>query len=458
MGRWRAYIILLLTLLLALAGEDGYAQLSNRERKKLRKTPPAASEQPQRYRVEGGVRSEVHFVPDTTETVTDDRTRDSLRFAGAADASDSLAVVRTILRNDSTLFARYLPEDSLFMAEAVTAFDSLSIHDRLRSDYQALLAVLSDSLATVDMQAEMTKRQLQRLARASDTTRHNRFFRDSIPISKMCWYSAVIPGFGQFYNEQYRKIPIVYASLGATLSLGMWQNRLYKGYKSQYDALIYDGARPGDATVRSVQTHMIQHNTWRQMGYLGAVASYIYFIGDGAINYKAETNKIKKATTLSTICPGAGQFYNGSYWRVPIVVGGLATMFYIIDWNNRGYKRFQLAYDMSSAYTAALAAWNQDPNRIEADKPQANDEFRGSQSPEALRNWRNMFRRSRDLAIILTGLVYLFNIVDAHVDAQLKDWEVNDDLSVIIAPTLMNYYTMQHSTRNTLGLSAKFYF
>lgn len=86
---------------------------------------------------------------------------------------------------------------------------------------------------------------------------------------------------------------------------------------------------------------MIRSNTRRQI-YLGlTVASYIYFLGDAAVNYRYDASPVKKATTLATIFPGAGQVYNKSYWKLPFVVGGLATTIYTIDWNNRGYQRFK---------------------------------------------------------------------------------------------------------------------
>lgn len=78
---------------------------------------------------------------------------------------------------------------------------------------------------------------------------------------------------------------------------------------------------------------MIRSNTRRQI-YLGlTVASYLYFLGDAAVNYRYDASPVKKATTLATIFPGAGQVYNKSYWKLPFVVGGLATTIYTIDWN-----------------------------------------------------------------------------------------------------------------------------
>ena len=174
-----------------------------------------------------------------------------------------------------------------------------------------------------------------------------------------------------------------------------------------------------------LQTKMIRHNTRRQI-YAGvAIATYIYFIGDAAINYATnDVSDVKKATTLSTICPGAGQIYNKSYWRVPIVIGGLASTIYTIDWNNRGYKRFKTAYTLRVDYE----------NNPEKYPGGSADEFRGAYSATFLKNLKDSYRRNRDLCILLTAGVYLLNIIDAHVDAHLQDYDISDDLSMNVEP------------------------
>ena len=174
-----------------------------------------------------------------------------------------------------------------------------------------------------------------------------------------------------------------------------------------------------------IQTEMIRHNT-RQQIYAGlAIATYLYFIGDAAFNYKTtEVSQVKVATTLSTIFPGAGQVYNKSYWRVPIVIGGLASTIYTIDWNNRGYQRFKTAYNLRVDY-------DNNPDKYPGG---AADEFRGAYSATFLKNLKDSYRRNRDLCIILTGGVYLLQILDAHVDAHLQDYDISDDLTMNVEP------------------------
>ena len=310
------------------------------------------------------------------------------------------------------------------------------------ADTLAREEVVTDSLPTPeDSTALLSAREQRRMRRAMlDTAeRYSVIFRDSIPISRMCAISMIAPGFGQLYNQQYWKIPIAWTTLGTSLYFGIKQNKKYQSYKGEYEAMQMRNASQEE--LNPVQAKMIRHNTYRQLLFAGALASYVYFIGDGAVNYPGHTTSVKKATTLSTICPGAGQFYNGSYWKVPIVLGGFATMAYMIDWNNRGYKRFKLAYDLVT-----------DNNELTV------DEFNGRYSADFLRNLRNNYRRNRDLCIILTGAFYLLNIIDAHVDAQLKDYDISDDLAVTVEPVISNFYSMRHSQSNLVGFSIKFSF
>jgi hypothetical protein len=46
--------------------------------------------------------------------------------------------------------------------------------------------------------------------------------------------SAIIPGWGQFYNEAYWKIPIIWGTSGAFIYYWIQNNKLYKEYADLY--------------------------------------------------------------------------------------------------------------------------------------------------------------------------------------------------------------------------------
>ena len=251
---------------------------------------------------------------------------------------------------------------------------------------------------------------------------------DSMSLSKVCWISTVVPGYGQIYNKQYWKLPILYGLVGTGLGLYIHENKTYKPLKRQFESYT-DVNLSRTPELDALQSKMIRSNTRRQV-YLGVtIASYIYFIGDAAVSYSTnDVSSVKKATTLACIFPGAGQIYNKSYWKVPFVIGGFASMIYCIDWNNRGYQRFKKAYNLLSDY-------DRNPDKY-PDGP--TDEFHGRYSASFIRNLRNNYRRNRDLCIILSGALYVLQIVDAHVDAHLKDYDISDDLSMNLEP-LVDY-------------------
>ena len=297
-----------------------------------------------------------------------------------------------------------------------------------------------DSLARYETRLQRAREQ-DRVDEFGNIIPRDPLFSDSSSLSKVCLTAAVLPGYGQIYNKQYWKLPIVYGTMGA--SIGMWAyfGSEYRPLKRQYEEMLLGGMRRTEE-MNAVQSAMIRANTKKQVFMLTTAASYIYFLGDAALNYSTnEVSSVKKATTLSLICPGVGQIYNKSYWRAPIVWGGLASMIYVIDWNNRGFQRFKKAYSLRADY-------EQHPENYPNGSA---DEFGGRYSTTFLKNLRDSNRRNRDLSILLTAGIYVFQAVDAHVDAHLKDFDISDNLTVDIKPMFDCQYTYHNGATPIFG-------
>jgi len=273
------------------------------------------------------IRSGQAYYPDSVEKAR----MDSLRIAQLVDtlkkiSPDSLAKVREDIRQQ-------LPDS---LRKSIFGRDSIE----MARDSIALAASTPDSL---------TERQRKRLERKENRTP---FISDSMSLRNVCISSAIMPGFGQIYNKQYWKLPILYGTVGASLGLCLWSNNKYKPLKREFES-ITDQSLLRTPELNALQRDMIKYNTMKQVFMVTTIASYLYFIGDACVKYSTnEVSRINKATTLAMICPGAGQVFNQSYWRVPIVVGGFATTIYCIDWNNRGYQRFKKAYRLKADYDA----------------------------------------------------------------------------------------------------------
>ena len=269
------------------------------------------------------------------------------------------------------------------MTLCITLSSEVAAQDFKRSERQVVTGGILQKSASTDSVKIETKEELklrekmhrrmldslaryeQRLQRAREQDRIDEFgniiprdplFSDSSSLSKVCLTAAVLPGYGQIYNKQYWKLPILYGTMGT--SIGLWAHfgSEYRPLKRQYDAMLLNGMSRTEE-LNALQSKMIRTNTSKQIFMLTTAASYIYFLGDAALNYSTnEVSSVKKATTLSLICPGAGQIYNKSYWRAPIVWGGLASMIYVIDLPNSSSPVMSALITIVSPSTALLKA------------------------------------------------------------------------------------------------------
>jgi hypothetical protein len=124
----------------------------------------------------------------------------------------------------------------------------------------------------------------------------------------------------------------------------------------------------------------------------------------------------RKALLYAAILPGLGQVYTKKYWKLPLVYGGMGFIGYYIDVYEKGYTKYklQLFQVIDGNQHASLYSESQ------------------------LRTVVNRYRRERDFMIILMGGVYLLQIIDAHVDAHLKEFDLNPNLQVRLEPMIDN--------------------
>lgn len=57
---------------------------------------------------------------------------------------------------------------------------------------------------------------------------------NALSPSKAAFYSAVFPGMGQIYNKKYWKAPIVWAAMGTSTSIYLFNNSEYKRYRRAF--------------------------------------------------------------------------------------------------------------------------------------------------------------------------------------------------------------------------------
>ncbi len=127
----------------------------------------------------------------------------------------------------------------------------------------------------------------------------------------------------------------------------------------------------------------------------------------------------RKATIYSALLPGLGQVYNKKYWKVPVLYGGFALTGFFIQYNNQRFHKYN---------DELIARKNNDTASLNPTLVRLDD--------DAIKSASDDFRRYRDLNVIITALIYVLNIVDAHVDAHLFYFNVDDNLSLRVTPQL----------------------
>ncbi len=154
-------------------------------------------------------------------------------------------------------------------------------------------------------------------------------------------------------------------------------------------------------------------------------------LSDSLSHAKADTlHSVKKATLFSAVIPGSGQVYNHlampkgkkkAFWKVPLIYAGLGVTGYFMIQNNSLQKSLKLEYNQreSSNFTQTFnPKWEQ------------YDEQGVAQLYEQRLN-------QRDLFILAFGFVYILQVVDAAVEAHFVSFDISENLSLRISPTML---------------------
>ncbi|MBD3582479.1 DUF5683 domain-containing protein [Flavobacterium selenitireducens] len=151
------------------------------------------------------------------------------------------------------------------------------------------------------------------------------------------------------------------------------------------------------------------------------------------------TNKVidplrpAKAAFYSAIVPGLGQVYNKRYWKVPLVYGAIGTSLYFYSDQNTKYKKVR------DAYKRRLAGYYDDEYQYLDD--------------QRLISAQRGYKKNREYSLLFAVGFYVLNIVDANIDAHLKQFNVSNDLT--LEPDLIQ---QDMYSKPTIGLTLNYRF
>jgi hypothetical protein len=259
--------------------------------------------------------------------------------------------------------------------------------------------------------------------------------KNTLKIGNMFAGSVVLPGTAQIYNKDYWKLPIVYGGIGAFAGTGGYYLHKYNKSKKAYEQwetakLDYETNIGGTYPVAMPELDLRSKKTGTWL-MVGAGLMYWGSLMDGVISYQTDQYPHPgRATLYSLLLPGLGQIYNGELYKVPIYWGGLLTCTYFLTTNHKNYIRFKTIHNEATT----------------------SDSYNGPISGETAKWYRDVYRRYRDYSIVATALVYFLQVIDANVFAYMHDFEVTDDISMKLEPTLIspdNAYASSGSHLNT---------
>ena len=124
------------------------------------------------------------------------------------------------------------------------------------------------------------------------------------------------------------------------------------------------------------------------------------------------------AIRRSAILPGWGQYTNRKYWKIPLVYAGIGIPVYLFTKNLKQYKE---------AKSAFILATDGDPSN---DNLIVEPYYSVRMQPDRIRVFRNAVRQNVDYSVLFFIIFWGLNVADAAVDANLKTFDVSDDLSL----------------------------
>ena len=225
-----------------------------------------------------------------------------------------------------------------------------------------------------------------------------------IGIGTLCGGSAVFLGGCQIYNRQTWKLPIVYGAIGGTLGAGIYLNT-----RGNHQAAKYC--------------------------FIGTGLAYWATMMDGVINYRPNDYPHPGTATLySILVPGLGQIYNHDYWKLPVYLGAIGFAIHYYSDCQTNYLRFRNIY-------------------LQANDPDV--AYTGPITGEQALYYRNVYRRYRDYSVLAIAVLYLLQVIDANVFSYMHNFEVDGDIALKVAPTVIAPQ-MQFASANPVSQQAAF--
>ncbi len=123
---------------------------------------------------------------------------------------------------------------------------------------------------------------------ATDIPRQDTTTEKPHSARKATLYSTFLPGLGQAYNQQYWKIPIIYAGFGTLVYFIQFNGKNYNLYKKTYIDYLDGGTKWKDIVVSNSPEEELKfykdyYRRWLELSVIGTAAWYALNIIDANV-------------------------------------------------------------------------------------------------------------------------------------------------------------------------------
>lgn len=164
----------------------------------------------------------------------------------------------------------------------------------------------------------------------------------------------------------------------------------------------------------------------------------------------------KKALRLSLLTPvlGGGQIYNRDYWKLPFVYAGYGASIYFIILNVDRYGtmvgHYKEFYHLDDPSNPNYGQLNSAVKTVKV-YIKSQDRY-ADMSIDQVQRVKDTYRRWRDWSFFALGAVYALAAIEANVAAHMKTFDLSDDLSMRVQPSVVQ----PHMTKPVPGLKLVF--
>jgi len=139
----------------------------------------------------------------------------------------------------------------------------------------------------------------------------------------------------------------------------------------------------------------------------------------------------RKSTIYSLVLPSVGQIYNRDYWKLPIVYGALGAAVYTVRWNSLRYNDFLGPY-LSSVDPVTGIPTNEKDFEVYI----RGDDIIRTLTLDQVKRGKTFYRRYREYGYVIFAAVYALTAIEANVSAHLKTFDMSEDLTLKVEPSL----------------------